>query len=145
MLVSYSSAQSLALFHVVSRHHSCAYQVSVIDTFCQLDSRTRDEEPLVNTTVDGSRSIIGALRNLLELRMVDAVRRAVIGDIGQVDVATLLLARDQSLPGVTAFTDDLLGVLLVLAFTTESELVLRLAVGDLVDAEPLVRGSKEAR
>ena len=77
--------------------------------------------------------------------MVDAVRRAVVGDIGQVDVASLLLARDQSLPGVTAFTDDLLGVLLVLAFTAESELVLGLAVGDLVDAEPLVRCSQEAR
>jgi hypothetical protein len=41
--------------------------------------------------------------------------------------------------------NDLLGVLLVLAFTTESELILGLAVWDLVDAEPLVGSTEEAR
>lgn len=36
-------------------------------------------------------------------------------------------------------------ILLVLALASEGELVLRLAVRDLVDTEPLVRGTEEAR
>jgi hypothetical protein len=55
-----------------------------------------------------------------------------------------LLASDQTLPGITAFADDLLGILLVLAFTAEGELVLRLAIWDLVDTEPFVRCSEKA-
>lgn len=77
--------------------------------------------------------------------MVDTVRRAIVGDVGQVDIASLLLASDESLPGIAALTNDLLGVLLILAFTTEGELVLGLAVWDLVDAEPFVGCSEEAR
>lgn len=40
--------------------------------------------------------------------------------------------------------DDVQGVLLVLALAGESKLVLGLAVGDLVDAEPLIGGAQEA-
>jgi len=57
----------------------------------------------------------------------------------------LLLASDQTFPSITAFADDLLGVLLVLAFTTESELVFGLAIWNLVDTEPFVGRSEEAR
>lgn len=113
--------------------------------FCMLDSCTRDEEPLVHASVDRSWCIIGALRNLLELRMVDSVRRAVVGDIGETDIATLLLASDESLPCIAALADDLLSVLLVLALTAECELVLGLAIWNLVDAEPFVGCSEEAR
>ena len=55
------------------------------------------------------------------------------------------LARDELLPGLAALADDVHGVLLVLALAGEGELVLGLAVGDLVDAEPLVGGAQQAR
>ena len=68
----------------------------------------------------------------------------------QADLATLGLASDQLLPSIGALADDILSVpgsintrsgltskqnnsLLVLALAGESELVLRLAIGDLVD------------
>lgn len=44
-----------------------------------------------------------------------------------------------------AFVDDLSGVLLVLRLSRESELVLGLAIGDLVDPEPLVGGTDQSR
>ena len=56
-----------------------------------------------------------------------------------------MLASDQTLPSIAAFADDLLGVLLVLAFATERELVFGLAVWDLVDTEPFVGRSEKAR
>lgn len=59
------------------------------------------------------------------------------------DVTSVGLARDQLIPGLGALLDDLLGVLLVLALAGESKLVLGLAVGDLVDAEPLIGGTHE--
>jgi hypothetical protein len=55
-----------------------------------------------------------------------------------------LLASDQTLPSITAFADDLLGILLVLAFTAEGELILRLAIWDLVDTEPFVCCTEKA-
>lgn len=55
------------------------------------------------------------------------------------------LARDELLPGLAALADDVHGVRLVLALAGEGELVLGLAVGDLVDAEPLVGGAQQAR
>lgn len=41
--------------------------------------------------------------------------------------------------------DNIEGVLLVLGLARERKLVLGLAIGDLVDAEPLVRGADESR
>jgi hypothetical protein len=61
----------------------------------------------------------------------------------QVDVTWSLFACDQSLPSITALSNDLQGVLFVLAFTTEGELVLWLSVRDLVDSEPLIRRSEQ--
>lgn len=61
----------------------------------------------------------------------------------QADVTRVGLARDELLPGLGALLDDFLGVFLVLALAREGELVLGLAVGDLVDAEPLVGGAHE--
>lgn len=54
------------------------------------------------------------------------------------------LASDKLVPGVGTLVDDIQGVLLVLALAGESELVLGLAVGDLVDAEPFVGGTQKA-
>lgn len=80
-----------------------------------------------------------------KLAGVDAVWRGLICNIGQVDASWLLLSSDESVPRIATLTDDLLGVLLVLAFTAESELILRLSVWDLVDTEPLVGGPEKAR
>ena len=44
------------------------------------------------------------------------------------------LARDEPPPGLVALVDDFGGVLLVLRLAGERELVLGLAIGDLVDA-----------
>ena len=43
------------------------------------------------------------------------------------------LASDESLPSLVALVDDFGGILLVLGLTGEGELVLGLAIGDLVD------------
>lgn len=62
----------------------------------------------------------------------------------QVDVTLGGLAGDELLPGLGALTDNVHGVLLVLALAGEGELVLGLSVGDFVDAEPLVGGAEKA-
>lgn len=62
----------------------------------------------------------------------------------QADVTRGGLASDELVPGVGTLVDNVQSVLLVLALAGESELVLGLAVGDLVDAEPLVGGTQKA-
>ncbi|KAH3663826.1 hypothetical protein OGAPHI_005229 [Ogataea philodendri] len=64
--------------------------------------------------------------------------------VGELDVLDSGLASNQFLPGSTALSNDLLGVLLVLALTRECKLVLWLSVRNLVDSEPLVGGSEQA-
>ena len=54
------------------------------------------------------------------------------------------LAGHQAAPGLVALMDDLGRILLVLRLAGEREVVLGLAVGDLVDPEPLVRCADEA-
>lgn len=63
----------------------------------------------------------------------------------QVDLALLGLARDELLPRLSALSDDVHGILAVLALARERELVLWLAVGNLVDAEPLIARAEETR
>ena len=109
------------------------------------DGRTGNEEPLVNGAINRCRGDILSGWDFGELRLVDAICRALVGNIGQADVTTLLLASNKTFPSIAAFADDLLGVLLVLAFTTEGELVLGLAIRDLVDAEPLIGCTEETR
>jgi hypothetical protein len=55
------------------------------------------------------------------------------------------LARGELLPCFGTLTDDVHGVLLVLALAREGELILGLAVRDLVNAEPLIRSTQQAR
>lgn len=62
----------------------------------------------------------------------------------QANITRLLLPGDHPLPGITAFSDHLKRVFPVLALAAESELVLRLPIWDLVNAEPLVRRSQQA-
>lgn len=61
------------------------------------------------------------------------------------DVTLGGLASDETLPSLGTLADDVHGVLLVLALAGEGELVLGLAIGDLVDAEPLVGSPQETR
>jgi hypothetical protein len=124
---------------------------------------TGDVEPLVNRRVDRGGSLVLALGDA-EGGGLDAV--VAVGDEGvgagnyvstsfllgalilskcnlQVDVTLGGLASDELLPGLGALTDDVHGVLLVLALAGEGELVLRLSVRDFVDAEPLVGGTEK--
>lgn len=72
----------------------------------------------------------------------------VIEDIGwrhsQANFALWSLARDELLPSLGALAHNIHGILAVLALARESKLVLRLAIWDLVDTEPLVGGTEEA-
>jgi hypothetical protein len=63
----------------------------------------------------------------------------------QRNLALVTLAHDQALPSLGTLTNNVHGVLLVLAFAREGELVLGLAVGDFVNTEPLVCGAEKAR
>jgi hypothetical protein len=120
--------------------------------------RTRDVEPLVDAGVDGSGCLVLALGNVERagLSALGGVRNGGV-DPGRVSYihrdkscldiqAEVLLGRLASsklLPGLGALADNVHGVLLVLALAGEGELVLGLAVWDLVDAEPLVRGTEK--
>jgi hypothetical protein len=110
-----------------------------------LDSRTGDEEPLVNAAIDWGRGVVGFLWDGFEPGAIYSVGRARVGYVGKADFTTLLLASDKAFPGIAALADDFLSILLVLAFAAEGKLVLRFAIWDLVDAEPLVGSSQQAR
>lgn len=109
-----------------------------------LNGSTGNEEPLVNAGVNRSRSLVVTLRDV-ELAGVGAVVGVRDSGVGEVNVTLVGLASDELLPGLGALSDDVHGVLLVLALAAEGELVLGLAIGDLVDAEPLVGGTEKTR
>lgn len=104
---------------------------------------TGDEEPLVNRLVNGRGRQVRSGRDTggSTLRVGRSLGQC---SVGQVNLATRRLTLDKLIPRLAALGNDLLGVLLVLAFTREGELILRLPVGDLVDSEPLVSGTQQA-
>lgn len=103
---------------------------------------TRDVEPLVNAGVDG-RWRLALARWDVEGVGVGAFGRVRDGGVDQAEVLLGGFAGGKLLPGLSTLTDNVHGVLPVLALSRESELVLRLAVWDLVDAEPLVRRTEQ--
>jgi hypothetical protein len=111
--------------------------------FLHLRGRSaRDVEPLVDAGVDRSRELVLALGNV-ERAGLSALRRVRDGGVDQAEVLLGGLASGKLLPGLGALADNLHGVLLVLALAGEGELVLGLAVWDLVDAEPLICGTEK--
>lgn len=105
---------------------------------------TRDVKPLVDAWVNWVRGLV------LAGGYVERVRVLVVGRTrnGSVDKRQVLLgrlARGELFPSLSTLTDNVHGILLVLALAREGKLVLRLAVGDLVDTEPLIRGAEKAR
>jgi hypothetical protein len=106
--------------------------------------RARDVEPLVDARVDRSRRLVLALRNVERLG-VSALGGVRDGGVDQREVFLGGLASGELLPRLSTLADNVHGVLLVLALAGEGELVLRLAIGNLVDAEPLVGGTQETR
>ena len=105
--------------------------------------RTRDVEPLVDAGVDGAGCLVLALGNV-ERAGVDALRRVGHGGVDEAEVLLGGLASGKLLPGLCALADNVHGVLFVLALAGEGKLVLGFAIGDLVDAEPLIGGAEEA-
>lgn len=105
-----------------------------------LNRGTRNVEPLVNGAVNrGIRLRSGSGDGRL------GGSRIAEGSVGNGHALGVDLAADKAVPRLLALLDDIEGVGLVLGLAAERELVLGLAVGDLVDAEPLVRGTEQAR
>lgn len=109
----------------------------------RLVGSARDEEPLVDGWVDWGWGQLLVGWDVWELLWGDAGWGVLDGNVGQGDLSWSGLAGDELLPCLGALTDNIHGVLLVLALAGESKLVLWLSVWDLVDAEPLVCGSQE--
>jgi hypothetical protein len=112
--------------------------------FLHLRGRSaRDVEPLVDAGIDGGRELVLALGNV-ERAGVGALRRVRNSGVNQAEVLLGGLASGKLLPGLGALADNVHSVLLVLALAGEGELVLGLAIWDLVDAEPLICGTEKA-
>lgn len=110
-----------------------------------LSRGTADEEPFVNRAVNllSRELLVGRQRRqLVGAKAVDRLRNV---GVGNGDTVGRGLAGDETLPSLGALTDNIHGVLPILALASESKLVLGLAVGDLVDAEPLIGGSEKTR
>ena len=125
---------------------------------CLRRGGTADEEPLVDAGIDGSGGLVLARRDVelasvgMLLRMSNSGVGTAMELVASVDTVELNLHRnitlgglagDETLPSLGALADDVHGVLLVLALAGEGELVLRLAIGNLIDAEPLVGGAEK--
>jgi len=104
-----------------------------------------DEEPLVNAWVDGSRKTVFVLCNRSKLVRGDAAVGVLDSQVGSGNTTSISLAGNESLPSLCTLTYNVSGVLLVLAFTSEGELVLWLSVWNLVDTEPLICGAEKTR
>jgi hypothetical protein len=129
----------------VYHRHCRPHQVLAVlcDSRCLAGGGTRDVEPLVDAGIDRGRGLVLARGDVQRggVGLVGGVRD---GGVGKSDVVLGGLASNELLPSLGALTDNVHGVLLVLALAREGELVLGLAVGDLVDAEPLVGGTQKA-
>jgi hypothetical protein len=110
-----------------------------------LSRGTADEEPLVNGSVDllGGELLVGRQRR--KLVRADARRRVLDSDVGGGNTTSGGLASDKTLPGLGALAHNVKSVVLVLALASEGKLVLRLAIGNLVDTEPLIGGAEKTR
>lgn len=81
------------------------------------------------------------------LRVLDLVRRLLIRRVSQVQAGLVLVAVavDELLPLLVTVLRDLQREVAALRLVVERELVTRLAVGHLVDAEPLASAGQQAR
>jgi len=102
-------------------------------------------EPLGDRWVDGRRREVGGRRDGNVGRVIPrgVSGRVDVGDVADGNVGSRGVAVNETAPSFVGLVDDLHGVLLVLSFAGEGELVLGLSIGDLVDSKPLVRGSDE--
>jgi hypothetical protein len=107
-----------------------------------LSRGTTDEEPLVNGSVDLLGGELLVSRQRRKLVRADARRRVLDSDVGSRNTTSGGLASDETLPGLSALADNVKSVVLVLALASEGKLVLRLAIGNLVDTEPLIGGTE---
>jgi len=92
--------------------------------------RSGDVKPLVDAGIDGCGSLVLALGDV-KLRSIGTLGGVGDGGVDEAEVLLGGLAGGKLLPGLGALTDNVHGVLLVLALAREGKLVLRLAVWDL--------------
>jgi len=118
-----------------------------------LDLRGRDVEPFVDrwfngrwrgTAITRKPEVVGVVSS--NAASVKSVRY--IGDRNteifcHAFVPEIGVWSAQTTPGFVALVDDFSRILLVLCFTREGKCVFGLAIGDLVDPEPLIRGPDE--
>jgi hypothetical protein len=124
-------------------YQTCSFLYKMV--YKHLSRGTADEEPLVNGSINllgGELLVSGQRRKLVG---GNARRRVLDSDVGGGNTASGGLASDETLPGLTALADNIKSVALVLALASESELVLGLAIGNLVDTEPLIGGTEKTR
>jgi len=106
-----------------------------------LDGSTGDEEPLVNGRVNWGWWVVLASRNVRRVNAVGVVKSGV----SQCDLGGWVPSTHQLQPRFMGLSDDLVGILLVLALSGESELILRLSIRNLIDTEPLIGSPEETR
>lgn len=132
---------ALVFFYIDAVSHSSYLHPHPIS----LSRRTRNEEPLINTRINRRRLQVLSLWNAQLARILHALRTMLHRGVLQANLAWLRLARNQLLPCLRTLAHHVHRVLSVLALAAERKLVLGLAVGDLVDAEPFVGGADQAR
>jgi len=116
-------------------------QFIMLSTLC---SSTRDEEPLVDARIDWCRCQVLILWDMRELVWADAALRLLDSEVGSRNITRIGLASDQLLPRLSALTNNISCILLILALSSESKLVLWLSIWDLVDSEPFICSPQQA-
>ena len=127
------------------RHGLSTFCAKILHSPHRLTSSPRDEEPLIDVRINRTGQLLLPLWHLaLQRHGIHPLGRVPDRPVRQTNIPWLGLARDQPLPRLSAFPHNIHSVLPILAFPTEGELILRLPVRDLIDAEPLVRRAEQA-
>lgn len=118
----------------------------IISMLCSVGRRA-DEEPFVNARVNRGRGLWRSRRDRRDNSVVwcDERLAALHSRVLKFDVTSVGLTGDQTTPRFVALMDDLRSITAILGLAREGKLVLRLTVRDLVDTEPLVRGTDQTR
>jgi len=142
MKIPLDNASSFYSRRIIKTYDPTTHILLALINLC---SGTRDEEPLVNAWVNRGWSKVLIGRDGRKLVWADAGRGVLDREVCNRNMTSLGLGSDELLPGLRALANNVSGILLVLAFSSESELVLWLSIRNLVDSEPLIRSPQKTR